>query len=140
MADKGDKSCTIRTRKFMNNELLQRKQFVVDVLHPGRANVPKSELREKLAKMFKAADPKTVMLFGFKTDFGGGRSSGFGLIYNNTTALRKFAPKHLLLRDGIGAKRSVLRKQRKDRKNRMKRMKGTKKSKASDASKKGGKK
>uniref|UniRef100_A0A8C0SLR6 Small ribosomal subunit protein eS24 n=1 Tax=Canis lupus familiaris TaxID=9615 RepID=A0A8C0SLR6_CANLF len=31
----------IRTRKFMTNRLLQRKQIVIDVLHPGKATVPK---------------------------------------------------------------------------------------------------
>ena len=34
-------SCTIRTRNFMRNALLARRQFVIDVLHPGRANVAK---------------------------------------------------------------------------------------------------
>ena len=32
---------TLRTRKFMTNRLLARKQFVLEVLHPGRANVSK---------------------------------------------------------------------------------------------------
>ena len=36
---------TVRTRKFMTNRLLNRKQMVVDVLHPGRATVPKTEIR-----------------------------------------------------------------------------------------------
>ena len=36
-----DKACRIRTRKFITNRLMQRKQFVIDVLHPGRPNVPK---------------------------------------------------------------------------------------------------
>lgn len=31
----------VRTRKFMVNKLLARRQFVIDVLHPGRPNVPK---------------------------------------------------------------------------------------------------
>ncbi|EPY88644.1 ubiquitin carboxyl-terminal hydrolase 22 [Camelus ferus] len=44
---------TIRTRKFMTNQLLQRKQMVIDVLHPGKATVPTTEIREKLAKMYK---------------------------------------------------------------------------------------
>lgn len=37
-----DKTCTLRTRKFLSNPLLQRRQFIVDVLHPGRANVSKA--------------------------------------------------------------------------------------------------
>ena len=43
MAEKG--AITVRTRKFMTNRLLNRKQMVVDVLHPGRATVPKTEIR-----------------------------------------------------------------------------------------------
>ena len=44
---------TVRTRKFKNNPLLGRKQFVVDVLHPGAANVSKSDISDKLAAMYK---------------------------------------------------------------------------------------
>merc|ERR1712200_33087 len=50
-AEKGQ--ITVRTRKFMTNRLLNRKQMVVDVLHPGRATVPKTEVRDQLAKMYK---------------------------------------------------------------------------------------
>lgn len=39
----------IRTRKFIRNALLCRRQFVVDIIHPGRANVSKAELQEKIA-------------------------------------------------------------------------------------------
>jgi hypothetical protein len=42
MADtKAAPAVTLRTRKFMTNRLLSRKQFVLEVLHPGRANVSK---------------------------------------------------------------------------------------------------
>ena len=34
-------AATVRTRKFMTNRLMSRKQFIIDVLHPGRANVSK---------------------------------------------------------------------------------------------------
>ena len=58
-------SVTLRTRKFVRNPLLQRKQFVsmpivilqqvflqqvVDVIHPDRANIPKLELQDMIAK------------------------------------------------------------------------------------------
>jgi small subunit ribosomal protein S24e len=50
----GDKlPVQIRTRKFIRNALLNRRQFVVDIIHPGRANVPKSELQEKLSEVIK---------------------------------------------------------------------------------------
>eukprot|EP00297_Palpitomonas_bilix_P025331 CAMPEP_0113902742 /NCGR_PEP_ID=MMETSP0780_2-20120614/22032_1 /TAXON_ID=652834 /ORGANISM="Palpitomonas bilix" /LENGTH=55 /DNA_ID=CAMNT_0000895607 /DNA_START=126 /DNA_END=290 /DNA_ORIENTATION=+ /assembly_acc=CAM_ASM_000599 len=51
-----DKAITVRTRKFLTNRLLQRKQMVVDILHPGRANVSRQELREKIANMYKIDD------------------------------------------------------------------------------------
>ena len=42
MADaKTTTAVTLRTRKFMTNRLLARKQFVLEVIHPGRANVSK---------------------------------------------------------------------------------------------------
>ena len=88
---------TIRTRKFITNRLLARRQFVIDVLHPSRANVSKAELGEKLAKMYKA-DQKRVVTFGLKTHFGGGRSTGFGLIYDDEASQKKFEPKYRLIR------------------------------------------
>merc|ERR1712223_849541 len=50
MAESG---VTVRTRKFMTNKLLNRKQMVVDVLHPGKASIPKTEIRDNLAKMYE---------------------------------------------------------------------------------------
>jgi len=113
----------------MNNRLLQRKQFIVDLIHQGRPNIPKSEVKEKLAKMYKVKDPQTIFLFGFKTQFGGGRSSGFGLIYDNLTVAKKFEPKYRLVRNGLATKEASTRKQRKERKNRAKKVRGTKKAK-----------
>lgn len=49
MADKGP--VTVRTRKFLRNSLLARRQMLVEVIHPGRPNVPKAELQEKIAKV-----------------------------------------------------------------------------------------
>ena len=48
-----DSAVTVRTKKFITNRLLQRKQFVVEVIHPGLAGVSKKDLQEKLAKMYK---------------------------------------------------------------------------------------
>ena len=88
---------TIRTRKFITNRLLQRRQFVVDVLHPSRPNVPKAELSEKLAAIYKTEKDRVVP-FGFRTHFGGGRSTGFALIYDDEAAQRKFEPRYRLVR------------------------------------------
>ncbi|KAB0374149.1 hypothetical protein FD755_014405 [Muntiacus reevesi] len=101
---------TIRTRKFMTNRLLQQKQMVIDVLHPGKATVPKTEIREKLAKI---------------THFGGGKTTGFGMIYDSLDYAKKNEPKHRLARHGLYEKKNTSRKQRKERKNRMKKVRGT---------------
>eukprot|EP00033_Pygsuia_biforma_P000080 GCRY01000100.1.p1 GENE.GCRY01000100.1~~GCRY01000100.1.p1 ORF type:complete len:133 (-),score=33.30 GCRY01000100.1:177-575(-) len=126
MADTG---VTLRVRRFMTNRLLQRKQMVLDVLHPGVANVSKADLREKLAKIYKIQNPKTITLFGMRTAFGGGKSTGFALIYDNEEALEKFAAKHVLVRDGADKNERPARKQRKERKNREKKFRGTRKQK-----------
>ncbi|XP_065221700.1 small ribosomal subunit protein eS24 [Planococcus citri] len=117
---------TIKTRKYMTNKLLCRKQMIVDVLHPGKASVKKTEIREKIAKMFKVF-PDVVFVFGFNTCFGGGKSTGFGLIYDSLDQAKKFEPKYRLQRHGLYEKKQQTRKQRKEKKNRMKKVRGTKK-------------
>ncbi|KAN0063401.1 hypothetical protein ACQY0O_004567 [Thecaphora frezii] len=126
---------TLRTRKFITNRLLQRKQMVVDVIHPARPNVSKAELSEKLAAMYKS-NKEQVIVFGLRTAFGGGRSTGFALIYDSKDSM-KFEPKHRLIRVGLATKTDkASRKLRKERKNRAKKVRGTKKVKAGDAAKK----
>ena len=115
----------------MTNRLLARRQMVVDVLHPNRPSVAKTEIREKLAKMYKCT-PDRVFSFGFKTNFGGGKTTGFALIYDTMDSAKKFEPKFRLRRQGViepAAKTS--RKQKKGRKNRMKKVRGIKKAKVS---------
>eukprot|EP00958_Prasinococcus_capsulatus_P028452 scaffold6758_cov350-Prasinococcus_capsulatus_cf.AAC.3 len=48
--------------------------------------------------MYQVKDPQNVVLFGFRTQFGGGKSTGFGLIYDNLDSLKKFEPKYRLIR------------------------------------------
>merc|ERR1712029_543462 len=132
-----DAVATVRTRKFMTNRLLCRKQMIVDVLHPGRATLPKTEVRDKLAKAYKVTSD-LVFAFGFRTAFGGGRTTGFALIYDALDKAKKFEPKHRLLRHGlIEEKKRPGRKQRKERKNRQKKVRGTAKNKIGHDKKKG---
>ena len=119
---------TIRTRKFVSNRLLNRRQMVVDVLHPNRANVAKSEIGEAIAKMFKK-DEKCVYVFGVKTAFGGGKSTGFGLVYDSLEDALDVEPKYRLIRAGLKEKVGGSRKQRKELKNRKKKVRGSKKAK-----------
>lgn len=125
-----DSSVTVRTKKFITNRLLQRRQFVVDVIHPGLAGVSKKDLKEKLAKMYTVSDPSCILLYGFKVAFGGGRSTGFGMIYDSLVAAKKYEPKYRLTRFDMGKAKGVARKQRKERKNRAKKVRGIKKSKS----------
>ncbi|KAI0801272.1 40S ribosomal protein S24 [Fomes fomentarius] len=128
---------TIRTRKFITNRLLARRQFIIDVLHPNRPNVSKAELSERLAQIYKT-DKGRVVTFGFRTVFGGGRSTGFGLIYDDEPSQKKFEPKYRLIRSGLlTAPPKTNRKLRKERKNRAKKLRGTKKVKAAEPPKKG---
>ncbi|NP_001365255.1 40S ribosomal protein S24-1 [Physcomitrium patens] len=131
-----EKACTVRTRKFMTNRLLARKQFIIDVLHPGRANVSKAELKDKLAKLYEVRDPQTIFVFGFRTHFGGGKSTGFGLIYDSIDSAKKYEPKYRLIRNGLATKVEKSRKQIKERKNRSKKIRGVKKTKAAGDAKK----
>ena len=90
----------------MTNRLLQRKQMVIDVLHPGKATVPKTEIREKLAKMYKTT-PDVIFVFGFRTHFGGGKTTGFGMIYDSLDYAKKNEPKHRLARHGLYEKKDL---------------------------------
>lgn len=89
----------------------------MDVIHPGRSSVPKDELRAKMAKMYKVSDEKLIMVYGFKIAFGGGKSTGFGLIYDNMKALQAYEPRYRLSRVGLFKRPETSRKQRKERKN-----------------------
>lgn len=77
-----------------------------------------------------------MFVFGFRTNFGGGKSTGFALLYDTLDYAKKFEPKHRLARHGLYEKKQQTRKQRKERKNRMKKVRGTKKSKVGAAAKK----
>merc|ERR1711900_113296 len=105
---------TIRAKKFLTNPMLNRKQMVIDVLHPTQGSVSKKSIREKLATAYKVNDLNCIHVFGLKTAFGGGRSTGFALLYDNIAAAKKFEPKHRLKRVGLAVKERQPRRQRKD--------------------------
>lgn len=96
---------------------------MIDVVHPDRANVSKAELTEKIAEMYKVA-ADVIIMFGFRTVFGGGRSTGFALIYDDIEAAKKYEPKYRLARAGLAKKREGSRKQIKEKKNRDKKVWG----------------
>lgn len=53
--------------------------------------------------MFKVL-PDVCFVFSFKTCFGGGKSTGFGLIYDSLDQAKKFEPKYRLARVSIRTK------------------------------------
>merc|ERR1712227_250369 len=114
----------IRTRHFMKNNLLKRRQFVVDVIHPMKPTISKKVLQERLSKIYNVADDKQVVVFGFRTAFGGGKSTGFGLVYESIDAVKSYEPKYRQIRHGILKK---ITKSRKEIKNRGKKNRGIKK-------------
>ena len=117
---------SIRTRKFLTNRLLGRKQFIIDVLHPSKPNVSIADLQKELADKYRAK-ANCIFIFGLKTHFGGGKSTGFGLIYDNEAKAKEGEPKYRLARNGLGEPSAGGMKSKKERKNRMKKLRGIKK-------------
>ena len=107
-----------------------------DVLHPNRANVSKDDLRQKLAEVYKS-NKDQINVFGLRTQYGGGKSTGFALIYDSVEALNKFEPHYRRVRIGQATKiEKASRQQRKQRKNRSKEFRGTAKTKGASKDKK----
>ena len=76
-------------------------------------------------EMHKCGNKQLVFLFGFRIAFGGGKSTGFGLIYDDMDAAKQFEPKHRLIRNGLQDKKDTSRKAMKEEKNRKKKIFGT---------------
>lgn len=74
-----------------------------DILHPNRANISKEELREKLGSLYKAQKDQ-ISVFGLRTQFGGGKTTGFALVYDSPEAMKKFEPNYRLVRVGLSTK------------------------------------
>lgn len=104
-------------------------------MHIGAKPVSKDELRSHIAKLHKV-EAKSIVVYGFKTAFGGGRSSGFGLIYDNEDSLKKFEPRYRQMRMKLATKKTRSRKQWKDLKKKKRETWGTGKRAASRAAKK----
>mmetsp|Transcript_43023 Transcript_43023/g.41386 ORF Transcript_43023/g.41386 Transcript_43023/m.41386 type:complete len:135 (-) Transcript_43023:39-443(-) len=131
-----DNKFTIYCRKFLKNPLLNRKQFAIELIHPEQANVSKDSIKAAIAKKFNCKE-EVISVYGLKTKFGGGRSSGFALIYDNLDCKKKYDIKTLLRRDKLMGKNARSRKQKKEIKGRQKKVRGILKAKAAAA---GGKK
>ena len=132
-----DTKFVLYSRKLVKNPLLRRKQLLIEMIHPDQGNVSKTEIKDKLSGMFKSKS-ECISIFGLKTKFGGGRSTGFALIYDSLDDRKKMDQKKLLKRDSLWeeAKGRKGRKQKKEIKGRVKRVRGTAKNRAASAGKK----
>ena len=88
---------------FLKNSFKSVSNKHSDVLHPNRANVSKDELRDKLSGLYSTTKDQ-VSVFGFRTQFGGGKSTGFALVYDSSEALKRFEPHYRLVRIGAADK------------------------------------
>jgi len=104
---------SLRVRKYIVNKLLDRKQFVVDLIHTGLAAPTKEDVKKNVASEFKA-DQDLVVIFGLNTKFGGGRTTGFGFIYESKDAMMKVEPKHRLIKMKLAEKSKLTRRMRKN--------------------------
>ena len=67
--------------------------MIVDIIHPNAATPKKTEVRDALAKNYKTT-ADCIIAFGFKTQFGGGKTSGFALIYDTVAVAKKNEPRY----------------------------------------------
>ena len=82
---------------------------VTDILHPRKATVSREKFGEKLAKMYKTT-PNVIFVVRFRTHLGGGKTTGFGMIYDSLGYEIKIKePKHRLAGHGL-KKEKVLKK------------------------------
>lgn len=117
---------TIKTRRLRINKVLARKELLLDVYHEGKPNVSQKDLKDLIANKYHW-DQKNLILFGFRTAFGGNRSTGFALAYDNQNYLVKYEPNYRLRRLGILPKRNPQRKPKKELKRKIKKSRGAEK-------------
>ncbi|KAG2388505.1 hypothetical protein C9374_000669 [Naegleria lovaniensis] len=127
---------TIKTRKFFTNRLLNRKQFVVDILHPGQVQLSSAQLKEKLAEKYKVNNPQTIVLGGFRTKFGGGKTTGFASIYDSVQDVKLVEPKHKLVKNKLVEVKKEGRRLKKEKKNRASIVRGKERAKVRGGAKK----
>lgn len=56
-------------------------------LHPRKATVTTTEIKEKLAKRYKTT-LDVIFVLGFKAHSGGGKTSGFSVTYDSWTPIQ----------------------------------------------------
>ncbi|CAI2380370.1 unnamed protein product [Moneuplotes crassus] len=130
------KEIIIYCRKFMRNILFNRAQMAIEIAHPNSRNPSKKAIREKLSKVYKK-DETAVVVYGLKTQFGGGKTTGFACVYDDLDSRKKYDQHFRLIRDGLADKVIKGRKATKELKTRVKKVKGIEKAKVRDSANKG---
>ena len=103
---------------------------VVDIRHQHLATPSRKLIRRKIMKLYKVKDPHSIVLFGFKSKYGGGKTTGFCLIYDNFKSRKRYDYRYRLVRDKFAKKPEGSRKANKELKNRRKKMYGREKASA----------
>lgn len=85
-------------------------------------------MKKKISQIYKTKE-ELVSVYGIQTKFGGGRSTGFAMIYDTLDSRKKFDAKHSLVRDKIEEKVKGNRRGKKELKLRLKKVRGAEKSK-----------
>ena len=124
----------VRFTKVKNNRLLNRVQMVVDVFHARNQKVTKEQIREAIKGHFKK---NHIVLVQVKKLFGGGRTKGYALVYDNEESMKRFETTRRLDREAReklppkdrkkSAKKKDTRKVRKVKKHQNVKKRGTKK-------------
>lgn len=68
--------------------------MVIYVLNPGKATVSKQKFgnkKKKFTRRYKTT-PDVIFVFGLTTLFGGGKTTGFGMIYDSLDYAKKSEP------------------------------------------------
>jgi ribosomal protein S24E len=65
------------------------------MIHPEQGSISKEVIKAKLAKTLKVKED-CITIFGVKAVFGGGRSTGFALIYDSFDMKKKYDSKKQL--------------------------------------------
>ena len=85
---------TVCIRQFVDNLHLHRRQVQIHVIHLGRGDLSRPELKEELARKFDVLDTQTLFISSFQTKAP--FSKGFGIIYDSVDDALQCEPKHRL--------------------------------------------
>ena len=90
---------TVCTRNLIDGLHLHIRKFQIHVIHSGRGNLSRPEIKEELARKFNVANKQTIFISSFQTKppF----SKGFGIIYDIIENALKHEPTHRLAQNGL---------------------------------------